>query len=144
MAVGVAACDEVAITEQLGCAEQALVIGAEHRDGPWPAPAENNEHAARATHDVDAAHVTELAPDKTSSHPEADQRRGARPAKLGRLGVAEGEVGGDLGGRVGRGELGRREQQRLRARGAWRSGVLGYSERASAPSRARGLAALRR
>ena len=55
----------------------------------------------RAYHDVRAAHQAQVGPDEPGACAERDQPAGALAPGLGRLGVAEGQIGRQLGRRVG-------------------------------------------
>ena len=89
--------DHEALSCEGGGGEQAVVVEGKDRDRARRASrSDHDHHAARARYDVGAAHRSEVRPREPGACPEADKRRGPVAAALGRLGIGQGEVAGDL------------------------------------------------
>jgi hypothetical protein len=93
--------DQAGPGERRRC-QQALVVAAQHRHSPRPAPADLHHDAAGPADDVAAADQAQVGPDQPGARPEADQACGAHPPRRGRLRVGQRQVAVDLGRAIGR------------------------------------------
>lgn len=84
-------------------AGEPVVIAGEHGHHPGPvAGAHRRDDATGSVGDVGAGHRLEIGTDQPRPRRKADERPGAHAPDLGRLGVGQGQVGGDLRSAVGR------------------------------------------
>ena len=88
----------------------------QHRHRPRPASRDLHHQSARAPLDVMPAQVAQLGADESRPRPQADQRRGAHPPRLGGLRGGQAQVAVDL--RLPIGGLGALAGQRRRLRAA--------------------------
>ena len=105
--------DDITRPGEVGRREQATVVTGEDRDHPWAFARNLDEHPARARRDIAAAHRAQVRPHQPCPCSKANECPEAHLARLGRLGIGQGQVGLDLCGRVGR--LGLLPRQRDRA-----------------------------